>query len=194
MTKDKKRLAFIVLIYVALFGIFYITKSNSENSPKYQFANTLDEQNEYIPLEEENNISESEEIFIHISGEINYPGLIKLNKGQRLYEAIEIAGGMTENADINQINLSVVLNDQDKVYIPSIDENVSFIQSDMPEIININTATKDQLMTLNGVGDKTADSIIEYREENRFNKIEDLLNVPGIGEQKFNQIKDKINI
>lgn len=192
MKSDKKHIGIIILIYILLFLFFYFFKSNNENT----FVNQLSQSpNTEVQIEnEEVLIEEEEEIFIHISGEVNYPGLIKLSKGQRLYEAIDIAGGMTEKADLNQINLSLVLNDQDKVYIPSKDENVNFIQTNSTPLININTASKEELMTLSGIGEKTANSIIEYREKNGFNKIEDIMNVPGIGEQKFLQIQEHINI
>lgn len=192
MKSDKKRIGIIILIYILLFLFFYFFKSNNENTFVNQFSQSSDTE---VQIEnEEVLIEEEEEIFIHISGEVNYPGLIKLSKGQRLYEAIDIAGGMTEKADLNQINLSLVLNDQDKVYIPSKDENVNFIQTNSTPLININTASKEELMTLSGIGEKTANSIIEYREKNGFNKIEDIMNVPGIGEQKFLQIQEHINI
>lgn len=192
MKSDKKRIGIIILIYILLFLFFYFFKSNNENTFVNQLSQSPDTE---VQIEnEEVLIEEEEEIFIHISGEVNYPGLIKLSKGQRLYEAIDIAGGMTEKADLNQINLSLVLNDQDKVYIPSKDENVNFIQTNSTPLININTASKEELMTLSGIGEKTANSIIEYREKNGFNKIEDIMNVPGIGEQKFLQIQEHINI
>ena len=192
MKSDKKRIGIIILIYILLFLFFYFFKSNNENTFVNQLSQSPDTE---VQIEnEEVLIEEEEEIFIHISGEVNYPGLIKLSKGQRLYEAIDIAGGMTEKADLNQINLSLALNDQDKVYIPSKDENVNFIQTNSTPLININTASKEELMTLSGIGEKTANSIIEYREKNGFNKIEDIMNVPGIGEQKFLQIQEHINI
>lgn len=199
MTQERKRLIFIVLAYLSLFLVYFFVSNNNNNNNneiKQQFVNeaqkdiTLIDQDE---LEDKANLI-PEEIYVHISGQVNYPGLIKLEKGQRLFEAIDLAGGMTENADIDQINLSLVLNDQDKVYIPSIEEKVNFIESNGPKIININTASKEDLMTLNGVGEKTAESIIQFRQTKRFEKIEDIMDVPGIGNQKFNQIKENISI
>lgn len=194
MNNDKRRIVLIISIYALLFGVFYFYKNNNYNSTII---------NQLSPTPQENELNDEivgeasgieEEIFIHISGEINYPGLIKLKYGQRLYEGVEMAGGMTDEADLDQINLSLVLNDQDKVYIPSKDEKVNYIQTNSTPLININTATKNELMNLNGVGEKTADSIIEYREKTGFKNIEDIMNVPGIGEQKFKQIQEHINI
>lgn len=201
MLKNNKRTIIIILFYLFLFAIFYfVNNSDSDSSIKnklsFSSSENSDEDDIVIDSKVENERTEEvEDIYIHISGQVNYPGLLKLKKGQRLYEAIELAGGMTEHADIDQINLSLVLNDQDKVYIPSIGEISKFLETNNnTEIININTATKEQLMMLSGIGEKTADSIIQYREENVFTKIEDLMNVPGIGETKFKKIEKNITI
>ncbi len=191
--KDKqKRILLIVLFYAGIFGIFLLIKyQRLDINLNNQMALT---QSIDVPEEADNTIVESKDIYIHISGEIHYPGLVKLTQGQRLFEAIEIAGGMTYQADINQINLSVVLNDEDKIYIPKKGENSDFITTNKTPLININTCSKEELMTLSGIGEKTADSIMEYRSKTRFEKIEDIKKINGIGDQKFNNIKDQITI
>lgn len=191
--KDKqKRILIIILFYAGIFGIFLLIKNQKTNinlNNQMALTQTLD------TIEEDDNQEvESKDIFIHISGEIHYPGLVKLTQGQRLYEAIEIAGGMTEKADIDQINLSLVLNDEDKIYIPQKGETSDFLTTNKTSLININTSSKEELMTLSGIGEKTAESIIEFRTKERFKKIEDLKKINGIGEQKFNNIKDQITI
>jgi len=135
-------------------------------------------------------------IFVHIEGQVEKPGLIKVKNGTRMYELIEEAGGETENADLSRINLASIVSDEQKVVVPakvivtdesSLEEGTSFI--------NINTASKEKLMTLNGIGEGTAEKIIQYRQEiGYFNSIEDLKNVSGIGENKFNGLKDDITI
>ena len=136
-------------------------------------------------------------IFVHIEGQVNHPGLMKVKYGTRIYELIEEAGGETEDADLTRINLASVLNDEQKVVIPA----KVIVPSDSEEkdksggLVNINTASKEKLMTLDGVGEGTAEKIMKYRQENGyFNTIEDLKNVSGIGENKFNSIKDNITI
>ena len=133
------------------------------------------------------------DIYVHIDGAVKNPGLLKVAYGTRLYELIEEAGGETEDADLSRVNLSCILNDEQKIVIPKkvviSEESISSSNG----LININTATKEELMQLNGVGEGTAKKIIHYREENGyFNTIEDLKNVSGIGDNKFNGLKDEI--
>ena len=150
--------------------------------------------NDTIEINSENEVQNN--IFVHIEGEVNNPGLIEVEYGTRLYELIEKAGGETENADTSRVNLSSILSDEQKVVIPSkvlisSEEN----QEDQDVLININTASMEKLMKLDGIGEGTAKKIIKYREENGyFNEIEDLKKVSGIGENKFNGLKDDITI
>lgn len=153
------------------------------------------------------------EIFIHIVGEINNPGVVKINRGQRVVDAIEKAGGATDKADLAKINLAFILSDGQKVIIPGINdkEMESYIVdggggsvleksgvlgsgvSVVKQKVNINTATQSELETLNGIGPSIADKIIKYREKNgKFKKVEDLKNVSGIGESKFEGVKDEV--
>lgn len=144
-------------------------------------------------------------IGVYISGEIKNEGVYYLNKDSRIVSLIDIAGGLTPNADISKINPAQKLNDSDKIIIPAKKEESSDIEeaseevdienvSSMDSKVNINTATKAELTSLNGIGDATAEKIINYRKTNPFKEIEDLLNVPGIGKSKFENIKDDICI
>lgn len=146
----------------------------------------------------ETNSTEEDFIFVHIEGEVENPGLAKIQYGTRLYELIEKVGGATANADLSRINLSSIISDEQKIVIPA--KIISSESDESPEnqntensLVNINTANKEKLMTLSGVGESTAEKIIKYRENNGyFNTIEDIMNVQGIGESKFNNIKDDI--
>ena len=186
-----------------------------------------DEQGEFINFEEsENNfesienvvqneiIEEKVKIVVHISGEITNPGVISLDEGARLIDAINASGGLTSKADISKVNLAYVLEDAQKIYIPSVDDkdestyiskdsgNTEIVTSENARtstkkegklMVNINTATEEQLEELTGIGESIAKRIIEYRKENgKFNSIEDIKNVSGIGDAKFNRIKDNI--
>lgn len=192
MEDRNKRIILIIGAYIAILSVFiFIKKGKTDLDLSNQLSltqNEIEVQNELFSTDESN------EIYIHISGEIHYPGLIKLNKGDRLFEAIDLAGGMTELADLDQINLSIILQDEDKIYIPKKGEVSEFLITNKETLININTCSKDELMTLTGIGDKTAESIIEYRNKNKFEKIEDLMKINGIGSQKFENIKEKITI
>lgn len=151
-----------------------------------------------------NNSGETNEnlefIYVHISGAVKQSGLLKLEPGSRLIDAINLAGGATETADLDKVNLAEKLKDEARIHIPTYGEaeSVQITTENMSlnnsEFININTATKEELMSLPGIGDKTADKIIEYREGSPFEVIEDIMEVPTIGEKKFDELKDKISV
>lgn len=192
MKNKDRRIILIIGAYIVLLSAFiFIKKGKTDLDISNQLSLT---QNEMDIKDEIFSADENNEIYIHISGEVHYPGLIRLNKGNRLFEAIDLAGGMTELADLDQINLSVILQDEDKIYIPKKGEVSEFLITNKEGLININTCSKDELMTLTGIGDKTADSIIEYRNKDKFEKIEDLMKINGIGSQKFENIKERITI
>jgi len=147
-------------------------------------------------------------IYVHIIGAINEPGIKEVPKYTRLFELIELSGGTTENADISRLNLASVLKDEQKIVVPErIEENIVDISKASNTIIsnteylikgtmiNINTANKDQLSTLPGIGPSMSQRIIDYRDNNGyFNSIEDVKNVSGIGDAKFEKIKDFITV
>jgi competence protein ComEA len=134
-------------------------------------------------------------IYVHIEGCVNEPGLIKAKEGTRLYELIELAGGKTEDADLSKVNLASIVTDEQKIIIPAIlvyEENSSTTTNGL---ININTASEKELEEITGVGPSTAKKIIQYREsKGYFTDIEDMMNVEGIGQSKFDQMKDEITI
>lgn len=142
---------------------------------------------------------------VYISGEINNPGVYEIREEQRLEDLIKEAGGLTNEADDRNLNLAQRLEDQMKIYIPNINEenlleNTDRNQEALPvsnmdsSLVNINTANKDELMSLPNIGDKRADSIIEYRKAQKFEKVEDIKNVTGIGEKYYEALKDLITV
>ena len=150
----------------------------------------------------------SEEIvaYVDISGAVNKPGIYSVTDDTRLFEVIELAGGFKDNADLDSINQAEYIEDGQKIIVPeksvnTIDEETSDSSTagntslgSTSAKININTAGKSQLMELNGIGNAIAERIIEYRKTNRFQSIEDIMNVKGIGESTFNKIKSYITI
>lgn len=136
-------------------------------------------------------------IFIHVDGAVQKPGLYQLDPQNRVQDAIQAAGGFLSSADTTQINLAGKIYDGQKIYVPSQQENSSApLQTHSTNFpININLASLDELQTLPGIGELKAKAIIQYREENGpFQEIEDILNVPGIGDSIFNNLKNMIAV
>lgn len=134
-------------------------------------------------------------IIIDISGEIKNPGIYKMKGKVRLYEIIDKAGGLKEEANINSINQARYVKDGEKIIIPSSRNSQGMEKesiSNENNLVNINTASKEELLKLPGIGEVTAEKIINYRDNNNFTKIEDLKNVNGIGIATYNKLKDLI--
>lgn len=194
MVLEKREWTIIVIIAFILGLIIgnYSFKKNNEN--------LLEINNQY------------QKIYVHIAGEIKYPGVYEMENGDRVFQLVEKAGGVTENADISSINLSKKLIDGEKIVIfskkVSIDsENASIVSNQSnnstskgssnttSNLININTASQKELEELPGIGPTLAQRIIDYREKNGyFQTIEDIKKVSGIGDKKFEAIKDLITI
>lgn len=160
-------------------------------------------------------LQETEKIIVHITGEVKSWGVIDLEAGSRVIDAVNKAGGFTDDADTERVNLAYVLTDGIKIYIPSKNETqddgsnfIPYITSESGNnviaeenavnkkaslLVNINRATQTELETLPGIGPSIALKIILYREKNGdFSTIEDVKNVSGIGDNKFENIKGLI--
>ncbi len=162
---------------------------------------------------------EYNKIIVDIKGAVKNPGVYEVDMNTTTYDLIKLAGGLRSYADTSLINLSKKLNDEDVVIIYTIDEvnslttgdrsvkviekecmcpkitNVSCINSKLNKnIINLNTATLDELQKLNGIGKSKAEAIIEYRNKTPFTKIEDIMNVKGIGKSLYEKNKELIGI
>lgn len=155
----------------------------------------------------ENNVSKSkpvkeqnieENVVIDISGEVRNPGIYKMKGKVRLYEVIEKAGGIKDEANIDSINQARFVTDGEKIIIPSSKDKDAgegtSISSEKDDLVNINFASKEELMKLPGVGEVTADRIIEYRKKSSYSKKEDLKNVNGIGEATYKKLENMISI
>ena len=196
----KQKIILICIIIIMCMVILYYIISKTETRDYEEFE--ISEENE--TTQETENQVEDNIIIVHVSGEVNKPGIIELKEGSRIADAIEKAKGSTEYADLSKINLAYEIKDGQKINIPSKNEIIEvYIEEEAGENVieneiknskvNINTALQTELETLTGIGPSTALKIIEYRKENgEFKAIEDIQNVPGIGEAKFENIKQEI--
>lgn len=164
------------------------------------FVGCADKQSETILIQELESAEETEEenlsnsIFVFVCGAVIQEGVYELPEGSRVFEAIEMAGGFTEDAACTKINQAEILSDETRLYIPTVDEVVEE-QMEADGKVNLNTASKELLMTLPGIGEAKATQIIQYRDEHgTFQKIEDVMNIEGIKEGLFLKIKDYIKI
>ena len=137
-------------------------------------------------------------IYVHICGEVNNPGVYELAEGSRIFEAVEAAGGFTEEAAQASLNLAQVISDEEQIVILTQDEAEEKARLEREQaagIVNLNTASKEQLMTLTGIGESRAEDILRYRQESGgFQAIEEIMNVPGIKESAYLKIKDSITV
>ncbi|MDQ0507679.1 competence protein ComEA [Peptoniphilus ivorii] len=134
-------------------------------------------------------------IFVDIGGAVQRPGLYELDAGSRVKDGIVAAGGIIGEADMSQVNQARKLSDEEKLYIPHRGEEVPQGEAGESEgagPVSIQTASKEQLMRLPGIGEKTADKIIEHRNAHPFQQAEDLKEVPGIGEKTYESLKPYI--
>lgn len=143
--------------------------------------------------------------FVHVCGEVVRPGVYELCEGQRIYEAIELAGGFTEAASESYLNLAELVTDGMKIEVPDkaqaeewkkvADFSNSNSNQESVKQVNLNTATKEELMTLRGIGEARAEDIIRYREkQGKFQCIEDIMKVSGIKDSAFQKIKEDITV
>lgn len=139
------------------------------------------------------------QVYVYVTGAVANPGVYSLDEGLRVCDAVEAAGGLTEDADASTVNLARVLSDGEHIALPTKAEVETALAQGSAggaaasSLVNINTADASALETLSGVGSATAQAIISDREQNGpFSTIEDLMRVDGIGEKKFAKLKDSI--
>ena len=219
----KQKIVLVILAIAVILGIcYYVYAKDGDFSSmeELQVEESLQENSEEA---KETNKENEENIVVHISGAVEQEGIVELKVNSRVADAIEKAGGLKDDANTNDINLAYVLEDGMKIYIPNkqeteekqtitkesgvIEENtaqettqktsqttVNKTNSNTKKV-NITTALQTELETLPGIGPSIATKIITYRKENGgFKTIEDIKEVSGIGESKFNNIKDLITV
>jgi competence protein ComEA len=197
---NQEKITIIFLLILIIIGIGIILYKNFNNEDNF----ALNSPSNFS----ENNIAEKIEVpsvIIHISGAVKNPGVYQLKSTDRVVDAVKIAGGITERANPDAINLAALLKDGQKIIIPYKISNQVTVESDknIEEVyssssspsdqININTADDNTLQSLPGIGPVLSKKIIDYRNQNGlFEVIDDIKDVSGIGEKKFEGIKDLI--
>ena len=206
LTQKQKIVFFIILLIMLLIIIYYIYSViyNTDHILSFTDDSLIDstfiENNSNIISNTED--LESGYIIVYVCGAVKENKIVKLKENSRINDAIDAVGGLTKNADLTAINLAYILEDGEKIYIPekgegnennsnfSSSNNSSYINN---QKININKASQTELETIPGIGPSLALKIINYREEHsKFSSIEDIKNVSGIGENKFESIKELI--
>ena len=191
------KVAAIIILVVVAFFIFVLGEDDNENEGMII-------ENDKSSISTEENVSTEnmeEKIIVDVAGAVNSPKVVELPSDSRVADAIAAAGGLTKDADTSQVNQAAFLNDGEKIYIPEIGEEdltsfeKSIFNTQDTSKIDINTATSEELQTLNGVGPATAEKIINYRSDvGYFKEIDELKNVDGIGEKTFNKLKEYIMV
>ncbi len=195
MKLDKKQIViYIGIVSIILFVIISYVINKTEEKTNYEELQ--------INVNKTEEVNKKRKIKVHVAGSVVNEGVVELEEDARIEDAIKEAGGITSDANTKNINLANKLQDGQKIYIPNInEENTEIIlnnntgNKDYEGLVNINTATQTELELLQGIGPSLAIKIIEYRNKNgKFKSIEELKNVPGIGETKYESIKGKITI
>ena len=216
--KNKEKI--IGSIAILCISIVFITVGYTMSSPKENIVatdykdifvetdKTLEKKDTEKVIAASTNSVEDDYIKVDIKGAVKNPGVYEIKMGSRVTDLIKLAGGATPEADLDGTNLSMKLNDEnciviykkgdiDKMQIPQSSTSTSTILESQVDnaIININTASKEELNTLVGIGDTKADAIIKYREENQgFKSVQELTKVSGIGEKTLSKFIHKVDI
>ncbi|WP_430476695.1 helix-hairpin-helix domain-containing protein [Bacillus cereus] len=190
----KKWLGLVAVIGALFFLVFWKTSQSAEQLPI-----TMDVQAKNVEKKSKPKIPDTKEqkkiIIIDMKGAIVKEGVYEMKEGDRVKDAVEKAGGFLPEADMKKVNLAQIVQDQMILYVPNkneqVQEDAAFPKKEGK--IQINAASKEQLEKITGIGSRKAESILKYREEHGpFQKIEDLLEIDGIGAKSLEKIKDQI--
>ena len=216
LKRNKSKIFTIIFVLFTLCIIAWALTDEEEIKEEAEIKET-------VKTKKKEEKEKENKVIVDIKGEVVNPGVYELTDQNNVNDAINVAGGLTQKSDTSNINLSKKLSDEMVIIVYSKEEikklneekektcppcNNACIETkdekgklnieenkDNNTLININTATKEELLTLNGIGEAKAEAIIEYRDKNgKFNQIEDIKNVSGIGDSAFEKIKEQITV
>lgn len=202
-TMQKKIIQIMIcLLAFILAGTFYCLKLRKEAEAVWDsgsfFTEAADDEGDRRTVQEQEETLADRKIYVHICGEVKKPGVYEVAEGSRVYELLALAGGATEAGVPDAMNLADILTDGERIVIPTESEAAALLEEDMEKkqtLVNLNTASLQQLMTLPGIGEAKAADIIQYRETNgNFNEITDIMKISGIKEALFEKIKSLITV
>lgn len=198
---EKKRIVYIAaaVIFILVCGIIYFG-NEKKNEPSYEPVGESTVCETSFPYTDEGtgNSSSDESVVVYVTGAVVHPGVYEVGGNMRVSDAIEAAGGFKNNAAADYLNLAAQLSDGEKITVPTKKEAKALDKdddSDESHLVNINTAAKEELMTLPGIGESKADAIIAYRQENGgYRNIEELMQISGIKEGVYSKISEYITV
>lgn len=208
--KNKKGIIILFVVIIVCGGLYLLKSNETDEAITIKNENTI-VTTQSIEAESRTEINQSElmEYKVYICGAVNNSKVVTIKEGARIIDVLELVGGTTEEADLDNVNLSAFVEDAQKIYIPKIGEKVdkneftaqnssSVDANDINNtnvLVNINKADKAQLQTLPNIGESIAQYIIDYRTQNgNFKNIDEIKNVTRIGEKTYDKIKDLITI
>ena len=196
-----------IIAVVVVIIIYYI--NSTKDVYNYEELNTVED----TKLDTKKEETEEDKIVVHVTGAVKNEGVVEVKENARINDVIAAAGGLANDVDLKNVNLAYIVEDGQKIYIPSIKDNeenrddgeivtenagenvLKEEESGKNSVININTANIEALTAIPGVGSATAEKIVTYRKENgKFKTVEDIKNVSGIGDKKYEAIKDYISV
>ncbi|WP_453994845.1 helix-hairpin-helix domain-containing protein [Bacillus nitroreducens] len=200
MNFNDKKIKLLFMVLGICIGIFIVFYQVFDKEPQGDL--NLDEE---LALETESNlepvsVEEAKNIFVDIKGAVHNEGVYEAREGMRVKDIVDLAGGFIEEAEVRQVNMAERVEDEMVIYVPRIGEELTEVDSNTISDkakgkVSLNKATQEEFETLSGIGPSKAAAIISYREENGpFKKLEDLMQVSGIGEKSFEKIKDSLKL
>ena len=190
----KRRLCNVVLLFLCC--LTPLSACSSKGLTVSDSETTAADDGQSDEADESENAYEADCIYVYVTGAVENPGVYIMQTGDRIVDAVEAAGGFTEDAAETEVNLAQILEDEQQIHIPTQEEaDAQAAAEEAAGLVNINTATLEELCTLTGIGEAKAQSIISYREENGdFSSIEEIMNISGIKEGVYEKIKDQITV